>query len=388
MASNQPAGAAGPLPAMQELSPTTFLYDPPSSVPDPNSPKLVAIFSWMSAQDVHIAKYTSRYMAMYPSASILLVKCPFIHTLSTRISKRQIKPAVPVIRSLADSTPPPASSGTGTGQRAPQLLFHVFSNGGATNLAKFLELYADADRAGRLELPLHVTLYDSCPGGFHWMRSYRALSASMPRILAPLAHVFIGWFWLFHVPLGRVGFFGKMWAALRQKALLGSERRRAYLYSKEDEMIYWGDVERHAEESAEAGFKVRKERFDGSQHVAHAKLDSSRYWGLVRDVWDGDLVKKKVEPPTPTTKSADAPSEPTPENGSEAADKTPESVKTAPESPQAAPEPQKAKTESPKASPTPEPTKVSPEPPKPAPPPPEIAPARPKRQPTPPPTIQ
>ncbi|OHF02474.1 hypothetical protein CORC01_02169 [Colletotrichum orchidophilum] len=384
MASNQPAGAAGPLPAMQELSPTTFLYDPPSAVPDPNSPKLVAIFSWMSAQDVHIAKYTSRYMAMYPSASILLVKCPFIHTLSTRISKRQIKPAVPVIRTLADSTPP-FSSETG---RAPQLLFHVFSNGGATNLAKFLELYADADRAGRLELPSYVTIYDSCPGGFHWMRSYRALSASMPRILAPLAHVFIGWFWLFHVPLGRVGFFGKMWAALRQKALLGSERRRAYLYSKEDEMIYWADVERHADESAEVGFKVRKERFDGSQHVAHAKLDSSRYWGLVRDVWDEDLAKTKVEPPPPTTTSADAPSEPTPKATSEPTNATPEPVKTTPAAPQAAPESPKPNAESPKAAPQPEPTKAAPEPPKPAPPPPEIAPARPKRQPTPPPTIQ
>ncbi|KAK1528307.1 hypothetical protein CPAR01_12865 [Colletotrichum paranaense] len=383
MASNQPTGAAGPLPAMQELSPTTFLYDPPSSVPDPNSPKLVAIFSWMSAQDVHIAKYTSRYMAMYPSASILLVKCPFIHTLSNRISKRQIKPAVPVIRSVADSVPPPASSETGAGQRAPQLLFHVFSNGGATNLAKFLELYADADRAGRLELPPHVTLYDSCPGGFHWMRSYRAISASMPRILAPLAHVFIGWFWLFHVPFGRVGFFGKMWAALRQKALLGSERRRAYLYSKDDEMIYWGDVERHADESAEVGFKVRKERFDGSQHVAHAKLDSSRYWGLVKDVWDEDLVKKKVEPPTPPTKYADAPSERTPENASKTADKTPEPVKIATEPPQAASEAPKTKPESLKAVPEP-----AYEQRKPAPPPPEVAPARPKRQPTPPPTIQ
>ncbi|KAK2016497.1 hypothetical protein LZ32DRAFT_510901, partial [Colletotrichum eremochloae] len=278
MASNQPTGASGSLPAMQELSSTTFLYDPPSAVPDPNSPKLIAIFSWMSAQDVHIAKYTSRYMALYPSASILLVKCPFIHTLSTRISKRDIKPAVPVIRTLADSTP--------SSEARPQLLLHVFSNGGATNFAKFLDLYADADRAGRLALPPHVTLYDSCPGGFHWMRSYRAISASMPRILAPLAHVFIGLFWLLHVPFGRTGFFGKMWAALRQKALLASERRRAYLYSKEDRMIHWADVERHAEESKQVGFNVRAERFEGSQHVAHSKLNPSRYWALVREVWD------------------------------------------------------------------------------------------------------
>ncbi|KAJ0165385.1 Transmembrane protein 53 [Colletotrichum tanaceti] len=416
MASNQPAGAAGPLPAMQELSPTTFLYDPPSAVLDANSPKLIVVFSWMSAQDVHIAKYTSRYMALYPSASILLVKCPFIHTLSTRISKRQIKPAVPVVRSLADAAGAAAftGGGGGGGGQPPQLLFHVFSNGGATNYAKFLELYSEADRAGRLALPPHVTLYDSCPGGFHWMRSYRALSASMPRVLSPLAHVFIGWFWLFHVPLGRVGFFGKMWAALRQKALLGSEKRRAYLYSKEDEMIHWADVERHADEAKENGFDVRKERFDGSQHVAHAKLNPSRYWGVVREMWDAG--PKTVEPapkgaedaaedaaPEPP-KTAPAPESESPQvaSASPIATLEPDTPKVELTSPKAVTEPDVSKASPTPAVvpapapapalappvPAPEPVKAAPEPEAPtaAPPPPEVK--KPKRSPTPPPTIQ
>ncbi|KAK1597548.1 uncharacterized protein LY79DRAFT_540279 [Colletotrichum navitas] len=378
MASNQPADASGPLPAMQELSPTTFLYNPPSAVLDPNSPKLIAIFSWMSAQDNHIAKYTSRYMALYPSASILLVKCPFIHTLSARISKREIKPAVPVIRALADSTPP--------SEARPQLLLHVFSNGGATNFAKFLDMYADADRAGRLALPPHVTLY-------------RALSASMPRVLAPLAHVFIGLFWLLHVPFGRRGFFGKMWATLRQKALLASEKRRAYLYSKEDRMIHWTDVEKHAEESRQVGFKVRTERFEGSQHVAHSKLNPPRYWGLVKEVWGEDL--KKAEPLLKHDEAASEPSKTAPEP--EAPRFTPELAKTTIESeppnftpeqpistvearaPEAAPAPALAPT-----MPAPVPVKPAPQPEaaKAAPPPPEVKPPRPKKAPTPPPTIQ
>ncbi|KAK2025416.1 hypothetical protein LX32DRAFT_642775 [Colletotrichum zoysiae] len=379
MASNQPAGASGPLPAMQELSPTTFLYDPPSAVPDPNSPKLIAIFSWMSAQDVHIAKYTSRYMALYPSASILLVKCPFIHTLSARISKREIKPAVPVIRALADSTPP--------SEARPQLLLHVFSNGGATNFAKFLDMYADADRAGRLALPPHVTLYDSCPGAFHWMRSYRAMSASMPRILAPLAHVFIGLFWLLHVPLGRRGFFGRMWATLRQKALLASEKRRAYLYSKEDRMIHWADVERHADESKQVGFKVRAEMFEGSQHVAHSKLNPSRYWGLVKEMWDEDL--RKAEPPLKASEESAPEAEPprfTPEPPKTTAE--PEPPNFTPEQPKIIAEPKAPDA----APPMPAPVPVRPAPPpeatKTTPAPPEVKPPRPKKAPTPPPTIQ
>ncbi|WYZ37624.1 hypothetical protein EsH8_II_001130 [Colletotrichum jinshuiense] len=298
MASNQPAGSAGPLPVMKKLSPATFLYEPPSAVPDPNSPKLILIFCWWSAQDSHIAKYTSRYMALYPSASILLVKCPFMHTFSSRISKRDIEPAVPIIRTLADSTP--------SSETRPRLLLHVFSNGGATNFAKFLEMYADAGRAGRLGLPPHITLYDSCPGGFHWMRTYRAFASSMPWVLAPVAHVIIGCFWLTHVPFGRNGFFGRMWGALRQKALLETERRRAYFYSKEDEMIHWTDVEKHAEESQEVGFKVRREMFDGGKHVAHARLDPERYWGVVREMWDEDS-RKEVEP---SPEAAPEPTEP------------------------------------------------------------------------------
>ncbi|CAI0650141.1 unnamed protein product [Colletotrichum noveboracense] len=282
MASNQ-LSTQGALPQMRALSPNTFLYEPPSAAPDPGSPQLIAIFAWMSAQDVHIAKYTSRYMALYPTARILLVKCPFIHTLSVRIARREIKPAVSVVRALADATPP------GEAKR-PQLLLHVFSNGGASNLSKFFDLYAAADRAGRGldSLPPHVSVYDSCPGGFHWMRSYRALSAVFPRFLAPLVHVFIGWFWIFQVPFGgRHGFLGRMWAALKQKALLQSEQRRVYLYSREDEMIYWGDVEKHANEAREVGFRVGRERFEGSQHVAHARTDGERYWGAVRELWDG-----------------------------------------------------------------------------------------------------
>ncbi|TDZ38562.1 Transmembrane protein 53-B [Colletotrichum spinosum] len=296
MASNQPNGSAGPLPPMKPLSPNTFLYEPPSARPDPNAPKLIALFGWMSAQDVHIAKYTSRYMALYPTARILLVRCPFIHTLSPRIAKREIKPAVSVIRALADAT--------SRSETRPQLLLHVFSNGGATNLAKFYELYADADRAGRLELPPHVTVYDSCPGGFHWMRSYRALSAALPKFLAPLVHVVIAWFWVFQSPFGRHGFIGRMWTALKQKALLQSELRRVYLYSREDEMIYWADVEKHAAESKDVGFRVTKEKFDGSKHVAHAKLDGDRYWGSVRKLWDGEkeVSASEAEKPSTTTK--------------------------------------------------------------------------------------
>jgi len=66
---------------------------------------------------------------------------------------------------------------------------------------------------------------------------------------------------------------------------------RAYIYSKEDELIDWRDVERHGEEAVErlggGGGRVRMERFEGSQHVAHLRKDGERYGRVIRELWDG-----------------------------------------------------------------------------------------------------
>lgn len=68
---------------------------------------------------------------------------------------------------------------------------------------------------------------------------------------------------------------------------MAGERSRTYIYSPEDEMVEYRHVERHAEEAREkrAGVKVRTERFEGSRHVAHMRLDPERYWRVVGDTW-------------------------------------------------------------------------------------------------------
>ena len=61
---------------------------------------------------------------------------------------------------------------------------------------------------------------------------------------------------------------------------------RCYIYSKEDEMVSWENVEEHAAEAEGRGWRVRRELFVGSGHVAHARVDSGRYWGVVQRVWE------------------------------------------------------------------------------------------------------
>lgn len=70
-------------------------------------------------------------------------------------------------------------------------------------------------------------------------------------------------------------------AALNDSSLISKECRRCYVYSKTDDLIPWKDVEGHADDAEERGWIVEKERFEGSEHVAHMRLDPQRYWKIV-----------------------------------------------------------------------------------------------------------
>lgn len=68
-----------------------------------------------------------------------------------------------------------------------------------------------------------------------------------------------------------------------------TELRRLYLYSEEDQLVYYKDLEQHAADAKKAGYSVWLEKFDGTPHVAHARKYPERYWKMVRDFWQGDL---------------------------------------------------------------------------------------------------
>jgi hypothetical protein len=66
-----------------------------------------------------------------------------------------------------------------------------------------------------------------------------------------------------------------------------AERRRTYIYSAEDTLTDWRDVEAHAKEAERKGFEVGLERYKGSKHVAHAREDERRYWGIFKRTVEG-----------------------------------------------------------------------------------------------------
>lgn len=66
------------------------------------------------------------------------------------------------------------------------------------------------------------------------------------------------------------------------------EIRRVYVYSEEDALVDFRTVEKHATQAEEMGFVMKREKFSGTPHVAHARgKHGERYWAVVRQAWEG-----------------------------------------------------------------------------------------------------
>ena len=55
-------------------------------------------------------------------------------------------------------------------------------------------------------------------------------------------------------------------------------------------MIDSSHVERNAREAEQKSYSVRLEKFIGSAHVSHMRLDEARYWRIVDETWRGQGI--------------------------------------------------------------------------------------------------
>ncbi|KAK0614367.1 hypothetical protein B0T14DRAFT_499652 [Immersiella caudata] len=295
MASNAPTTGANPLSFMTRLSPDIYHLrhlNPPCGPGSGSAPELILIASWMGAREAHIAKYIDPHRSLYSSSEILLLRSePGHFTRPAKCRKAIQDAAVPVLRAaippLASSSGSDTDNTGGTkGRPPPRLLIHVFSGGGSFSLFHLRTL---------VELPAHAVVYDSAPPQYHYKESYGAISASLPSrnlqlLLAPVVHFWcLLWFLQHRVfdtrgggPLGRIAA-----AHNEREGRAEGEVRRGYAYSEGDQFVGWRDVEWHGEEARRRGFEVAMEKFEGSGHVNHARVDAERYWGLVRWAWEG-----------------------------------------------------------------------------------------------------
>ncbi|KAK4152561.1 hypothetical protein C8A00DRAFT_34714 [Chaetomidium leptoderma] len=300
--------AASPLAAMTKLSPSVYFYRPTTPSPatadtetissQNPAPKLIILATWMGARDPHIAKYLVQYQALYPTAPVLLLRSEPRHFISPRGNPREFAPATPVVCSIfpdLGTTPmTPANKAPNPQQQAPQLLIHAWSNGGAASLHHLRRALARPAAATAPPLPPYTIVLDSTPGLFRYRAGYRAFSAGLTGLAkwlaAPFLHALCAWYWLAHglVGRGRTGPLAAAAAALNDGAARRSEVRRTYVYGPGDRLVHWRDVEAHAAEADKRGFRrARRERFEGSEHVAHVRVDAGRYWRVAKETWEG-----------------------------------------------------------------------------------------------------
>ncbi|KAI0485830.1 hypothetical protein F4859DRAFT_472540 [Xylaria cf. heliscus] len=281
------ASSSTSLHMMTKLSAHVFTYEPSETRPSSakaSDPKLIVLAAWMDAQDVHVAKYIAHYQSMYPNTAILLVKFVMKEAMLAPVANSAVQPAVWYLRSLINAGDLSATPDH------PEILVHVFSNGGATSMQN---LYVSYNRLFGRPFPLHCAVFDSCPGLHAFSTSYNALIAGFPRgvlrlLAAPFIILMIITAWLWHIPFGFVtgeDFLTKNARVLNDRDLV-KQSNRTYIYGKADTMVDWHHIEKHAKKAISKGLDVRKEAFENSPHVAHMRTDGERYWHIVEETWN------------------------------------------------------------------------------------------------------
>ncbi|KAI0503238.1 hypothetical protein F5B22DRAFT_629965 [Xylaria bambusicola] len=285
------AAEARPLSFMETLDPLVSFYRPSDASSSglsgsvDHQPRLIIVASWTGARDVHIAKYIARYTALYPAAQILLLKSTTSHIMRPSLIGPSMKHAASVIRA-AFQTPPSSSS--------PDLLIHMFSNGGSSSIANLYEQYAAlAGPNDDKRLPLHVTIFDSCPGTYSISRAVVFFSVSLSPFQQLIsAPIFYAWatLWSVSIALGLTPDWLSNWGKTHNDTGNVAEMRRVYIYSPSDALIDYKVVEAHAAEAQTKGFSVALERYEGSAHVAHVRKDVTRYWKIVERLMEGSEI--------------------------------------------------------------------------------------------------
>lgn len=278
----------------KRLTEQIYLQEAPaSSTPLSSSdPTTILLYGWGDARPKHLAKYVDGYRALFPAAKFVVVLCPILRCLYQTLEARS-KAMAPVITACFGSWEQ-ADRKSVESSNNNRILVQVMSNTGGMYFAATLNAYRK--RFGQA-FPHHMLVVDSTPGSTSflqnagpWSRAM-ALGASgwlpLPFIVTQaLACLFLaalhGFGWL----IGASSAAAYSVAAVNNEELCEKAARRLYLYSKEDDIIYWEDIEKHAAQARQRGYEVDMDMFEGTPHVGHLRQHPEQYWGAVKKTWE------------------------------------------------------------------------------------------------------
>ncbi|OAQ97800.1 hypothetical protein LLEC1_02556 [Akanthomyces lecanii] len=255
------------------------------------SPDVVAIYGWGDCLPQHVAKYADGFRALFPRAKQIVVLSPIAKAMFTSREQRRGH-MTPVVNHLFGSSD--AGHGAGIAQRDSKILIHAMSSTGAINFAATLDAYSE-----RSKRPMPHTLFimDSTPGGTNltWVnlkRWSRAMALGTAKWF-PWPFVATQSVWALFLLLNTLYLWVRRqqhagaWSriASNQEAFATKHARRLYMYSKDDDLIGYKDIEEHASDSEKLGYAVDTKEFAGSGHVGHMRLHSEDYWAAIQQSW-------------------------------------------------------------------------------------------------------
>lgn len=286
-------------PGFNPLSDQIYVWQGDSSVEEDAAspdPATIIIYGWGDGQPKHLIKYTDGFRKLFPKARIIVVLSPIIQAMSRNLDQR-VQSMRPVIKTAFPSLDP-SNKAAATDQSLPsrdsKILVHVMSNTGGLNLAATLEAYR---RDYGQPMPHTLVTLDSTPGSVHYsLRNMKRFSYALALGLAKrfpwpfvvtqgLCAIFLYALRAIEILIGRESAPAFSVKAANDERLALKSVRRVYLYSKEDKIIFWQDIEAHAAEATRKGYTVDCVRFEGSGHVGHMRTWPEKYWGTILQAW-------------------------------------------------------------------------------------------------------
>lgn len=297
----------------------------PGDATDPSHPTTVVIYGWGDARPRHVAKYADGYRRLFPHARIVLVFSPILKALYQTLDARA-RSMLPVIeavypreealeekpageKSQDDANDAPTATGSTTKTASTpareRVLLHVMSNTGGINFAATMYAYAKQAGAGSGHVfPHDMLVCDSTPGSTNFLPNVgpwsRAMALGAARwfpwpfvVTQALAALFLGCLHGFGWLVGATSAAEFSRRAANDPNFTDASAKRLYLYSKEDDIIHWEDIEEHAAEARQKGWNVSAEVFDGTPHVGHMRGHPDQYWAAISAAWKEAVGRKE-----------------------------------------------------------------------------------------------
>lgn len=285
---DKPKMPPAPIPGFTPLNDQIYVRESDSQAPaGSDHPEVVVVFGWGDGLPKHVAKFTDGYRVLYPHAKQILVLSPISKAMFSDHQQRSAS-MMPIVRSIWPEDPALQQ------EKDPKILVHAMSNTGAVNYASLLNIY---QQVYNRSMPHDLIVMDSTPGGTDFTR------ANLARWSRAMALGTAGWFpwpfavtqaiWAFSLCINQViGMIRRSehagaWArkAVNDTKFQTNATRRLYMYSKEDDLIGWEDIEDHVAEGRTLGWKSDVAVFEGSGHVQHMRVFGDKYWKYILDSW-------------------------------------------------------------------------------------------------------